>query len=48
MIAETCGKGTTHGQCAAESPYGFAACTLPPDHRPPCDSGPSLTTESTP
>lgn len=35
-----CGKGTRNGEAAAESKYGFAPCTLPADHRPPCDSGP--------
>lgn len=33
-----CGKGTALGPAAEASPYGFAACTLPVDHRPPCEA----------
>lgn len=45
VAAETgpalCGKGTHNGQAAIDAKYGFAACVLPLDHRPPCDSGTS-------
>lgn len=44
----TCGKGTFNGPAAEAAPFGFAACTEPKDHRPPCDSGPVLLKQAQP